>query len=244
MAHTLDLRTGSLRARPLEARRLQAGAAESGRFHFAQLDFTRIAAESGAIAINAAALLLLLAPLNMHLTPAAEKPDEVVIIPVTPKKPPPPIIDKVEVVKPHTTTPVVPTITPPKIEVQQPPVVDPLPGDIAVDPTQIADATIGNKIAITESLAGAHLEYEVAPPPTYPREAMRDGLTGTVTLRVLVGIDGKPIDVQIERSSGHRVLDAAAKRHVLAKWLFKPAMQDGQVVQAIGLVPIDFNLDR
>ena len=56
--------------------------------------------------------------------------------------------------------------------------------------------------------------------------------------------DGKPIDVRIERSSGHRMLDVAARKQVLAKWRFRPAMQDGHRVQAIGLIPVDFHLDR
>jgi periplasmic protein TonB len=232
MAQTLDLR----------AHRLQAGAVESGRFRFAQLDFTRIAAEAGAIAINAAALLLLLAPLSPHFIPTEAKHEDVIIIKEQPKKPPEKPRDVEVVQKPRITPIAAPTLTPPKIEV--PLVVDPIASDIAVDPELVADASIGNKIAITEPLAGAHLEYEVAPPPAYPREAMRDGLTGTVTLRVLVDVDGKPIDVQIESSSGHRMLDVAAKRHVLAKWRFKPAMQEGQAVQAIGLVPIDFTLSR
>lgn len=57
-------------------------------------------------------------------------------------------------------------------------------------------------------------------------------------------IDGRPLRADIERSSGHRALDAAARRQVLAKWRFKPAMQDGHAIQAIGLVPIDFTLAR
>jgi protein TonB len=72
--------------------------------------------------------------------------------------------------------------------------------------------------------------------------AIREGLTGTVMLRVLVDVDGKPLDVQIERSSGHRVLDAAARKQVLGKWRFKPAMENGRALQAIGLIPIDFHL--
>ncbi len=63
-------------------------------------------------------------------------------------------------------------------------------------------------------------------------------------LQVLVGIDGKPLDVTVARGSGHRQLDEAARRHVLKRWSFRPAMQDGQAVQALGLVPIDFSLDR
>ena len=67
-------------------------------------------------------------------------------------------------------------------------------------------------------------------------------LTGTVVLDVLVDIDGQPIDVTIVRSSGHRLLDQAARRVVLTRWTFRPAMRDGQAVQAIGRVPIEFVL--
>ena len=63
-------------------------------------------------------------------------------------------------------------------------------------------------------------------------------------LEVLVGEDGRPIDVRIHGSSGHRMLDAAARRHVLREWSFRPAVRDGRPVQAIGIVPIDFHLDR
>jgi protein TonB len=213
------------------------------RFRIGKLDFTRIAAEAGAIAINAAALLLLLAPMSMHVPQTADRDPDVILLPVTPKIPPRPYVEpkKVEVDKPR----IVPTTTtalPQKVEIQPLPLVDPQPGDTAIDPPQIAkvDPGIGNSIALP--LTGAHLEYEMAPPPPYPVIAIREGLTGTVMLRVLVDVDGKPLDVQIERSSGHRVLDAAARKQVLAKWRFKPALENGRAVQAIGLIPIDFNL--
>jgi protein TonB len=91
-------------------------------------------------------------------------------------------------------------------------------------------------------LTGAHLEYAANPAPTYPRDALIAGDTGTVLLQVLVDIDGRPIEVTVSRSSGHRALDLAARRQVLAHWRFKPAMRNGQPVQAIGLVPVEFSL--
>lgn len=212
-------------------------------FRIGKLDFTRISAEAGAIAINAVALLLLLAPMSMHV-PQVIEPEIIQIVPLKPKdNPTPPPPKPVDAIRPRI-VPTTPTVTPQKVEMQPLPVVDPQPGDTAADPVQIAkvDPGIGN--AIAPPLTGAHLEYAVAPPPPYPVTAIRAGQTGTVLLRVLVDLDGRPIDVQIERSSGHRVLDAAAKKQVLAKWRFKPAMQDGQVVQAIGLIPVDFHLDR
>ena len=69
-----------------------------------------------------------------------------------------------------------------------------------------------------------------------------DAGTGDVLLRVLVDVDGTPVSVTVESSSGNRNLDKAALQHVLKTWRFKPAMQDGQAVQAYGLVPIAFSL--
>jgi periplasmic protein TonB len=89
---------------------------------------------------------------------------------------------------------------------------------------------------------GVRLEYADAPAPSYPRDALREGVEGTVMLQVLVDVDGRPLQVDVQRSSGDRRLDAAARRQVLQHWRFRPAMQDGRPVQAIGLVPIAFNL--
>jgi protein TonB len=96
----------------------------------------------------------------------------------------------------------------------------------------------------TQSAAaqGMRLEYAFAPAPAYPRDALREGITGTVLLQVLVDVDGRPLQVEIQRSSGDRRLDVAARRQVLANWRFRPAMQDGRAIRAIGLVPIAFNL--
>ncbi|MFC5578644.1 energy transducer TonB [Lysobacter niabensis] len=229
MAQTLALHTRGFRIGPPD---------------FSRLDFTRISAEAGAIAINGVALLLLLAPMSMHV-PSVEQPETYVpALPLLPKRPPPlPLPPKPVEVRPRV-VPTTPAVVPQKDEVQPVPIVDPLPGDEPADPGQVAKVEPGVGNTITEPLVGAHLEYEIAPPPPYPVEAIRNSLTGTVVLRVLVDIDGKPIDVRIERSSGHRVLDAAARKQVLAKWRFRPAMQGGRTVQAIGLIPVDFHLDR
>lgn len=213
------------------------------RFHIGKLDLTRISAEAGAFAINGAALLLLLAPLSVHVPPV-EEPVITTFYPVIEKTPPPPPPPPTTVPVRTRVAPASPAVQPERIEVEPPPVVDSQPGDTFVQPTLVADASIGRSEALTEPLSGAHLEYELAPPPSYPAQALREMLTGTVTLRVLVDVDGKPIDVQVATSSGHRVLDAAARKQVLAKWRFRPAVQDGRAVQAIGLVPVVFHLDQ
>jgi periplasmic protein TonB len=71
---------------------------------------------------------------------------------------------------------------------------------------------------------------------------LREGVQGTVLLQVLVDVDGRPLQVDVQRSSGDRRLDVAARRQVLDHWRFRPAMKNGHAVQAIGLVPVAFSL--
>ncbi len=62
--------------------------------------------------------------------------------------------------------------------------------------------------------------------PEYPSASKRLGEEGKVQLKLLIGTDGKVIESAVERSSGFRRLDEAA-RTSLAKCQFKPAMVDG-----------------
>jgi protein TonB len=80
------------------------------------------------------------------------------------------------------------------------------------------------------------------PAPRYPAEARREGAEGTVLLRVWVAADGGPTRVEVERSSGHRALDAAAMGAV-RNWRFVPAQRGGEAVEGIATVPLVFRLD-
>ncbi|MFC0254214.1 energy transducer TonB [Massilia consociata] len=62
--------------------------------------------------------------------------------------------------------------------------------------------------------------------PDYPVSAARNGDSGTVTLALMVGPDGRVQDARIQRSSGHRDLDRAAV-NALSLCQFKPAMNNG-----------------
>jgi periplasmic protein TonB len=87
-----------------------------------------------------------------------------------------------------------------------------------------------------------NLAYVSAPAPKYPQQAIRGRMQGTVTLRVLVDEAGKPLDVVVESSSGHKVLDDAARNQVLGSWRFQPAVQNGQHVKAWARIPVTFDL--
>lgn len=211
------------------------------------LDPTRIAANAGAIALNATLLLLLLVPLSLpdQNQPLIDKPTEFIWIPrPKPVEPPRPIevpvVRKPSVQPPSLVTPQPRIETPP-----MPPVVDSRPGDRFVAAVETAP-TAGLPAESTGTpgpVVGARLQALSAPPPPYPREALHGRLSGTVMLEILVGVDGRPVEVTVLTSSGHRVLDQAARRIVLSRWTFEPAMRGGSPVQALGRVPIEFKLD-
>ncbi len=67
--------------------------------------------------------------------------------------------------------------------------------------------------------------------PDYPSASKRLEEEGTVQLKFLVGVDGKVLESAIEKSSGFRRLDEAA-RAGLAKCQFKPGTVDGKPQQS------------
>jgi periplasmic protein TonB len=67
--------------------------------------------------------------------------------------------------------------------------------------------------------------------PAYPNASRRMEEEGTVSLRFLVGVDGLVIQSEIEKSSGFKRLDDAA-RAGLSKCRFQPATVDGVPEQA------------
>jgi protein TonB len=75
--------------------------------------------------------------------------------------------------------------------------------------------------------------------PSYPDEARRKGIDGTVMVQALVGTDGLVKDVRVVKSIP--MLDEAAKACV-RQWRFKPAMShDNPVAVWVG-VPLHFSL--
>lgn len=206
----------------------------------------RIAGLAGAIALNIAALMLLLVPVSAPV--AIAPPENTTVVSLDPPKPPPPPPPPIQEVRPPTPH----TQTAPPIQRQQPTIVPPPPmvfettSNVGLPPP----TDTGTEIAKidppppTGPLTTESLQYALAPPPTYPREALMAGVEGTVVLKVLVDVDGTPLEVEIQRSSGNRRLDDAAKRQVLRKWKFRPAMREGRAIQVYGLVPVNFSLDR
>lgn len=104
------------------------------------------------------------------------------------------------------------------------------------------DARVNGKtIEFSRKPAGAAVEVLRAPPPAYPADLAKQGITGRVMLIVAVAADGSVSAVKVDRSAGDERLDAAALE-AAKQWKFKPLVKDGRPVPSQVRVPIDFEL--
>lgn len=198
----------------------------------------RSSAISVTLALHGLALIAILAPpAYVALERAVPEP----VLAVTVKKeepPPPPPPPELVVVKPkprvavrpqpvQRPAPVQPVITQEATPMSTPAVeVPPEPGPVDAGPVDTAPSA---------------LTYSHRTAVAYPRESIRAKEEGTVLLRVLVGVDGVPQEIEIARSSGYPRLDRQAKINVM-KWRFEPGTRNGQPIAAYGLVPVAFKL--
>ncbi|QEG38924.1 energy transducer TonB [Roseimaritima ulvae] len=84
-------------------------------------------------------------------------------------------------------------------------------------------------------------DFSANRPPQYPASAVRQRLEGTVTLRLRVDLEGKVVEVEILKSSGHQTLDMAAAEAV-QQWQGKPAQRFGRSIASEEILPVRFRL--
>lgn len=78
--------------------------------------------------------------------------------------------------------------------------------------------------------------------PEYPKNALRNGDAGTVSLALLIGTNGQVTESKIQKSSGFRELDRAAIA-ALSMCKFKPATTNGVAQPAWGQMAYVWRLD-
>ncbi len=208
-----------------------------------RFDPARVLAMSTAVALHVLAAGLLLVPLSRTPSPMDQPRTEVRwVIPDIVVTTPPPPRQIAPVVAP--VVPPAPALAPVQIEAPAVPVfaVEARISEPAAETAVSGIDAAPTGPATDVPASGVQLRYLRAPAPAYPAAALRAGQQGTVVLKVLVDVDGSPLRVDIERSSGHRSLDLAARIQVLRQWKFQPATDGGRAVQAVGLVPVDFSL--
>lgn len=203
-------------------------------------DTVRIAALSAAIALNLGMLLVATRPFTTNLIRPAPLPTPTLTIhsdPVpVPPQPAPPQLKPL----PHRAPMVVPRV--PMVTPEPSTFVKPAPLAIPVSTRPVTAAVVRVTAPTGPATPDATLAYLDAPPPTYPMQARRMHMQGTVMLRVLVDASGHPQQVQVMDSSGYPLLDRTARMQVLQHWRFHPAMVDGHAASAWARVPIHFDL--
>jgi protein TonB len=204
-------------------------------------DAARIAAMSGAIALNLAIMLIATRPIAPPMPEAAQRvmPVPTIHIIEQPKViPKPPEIH----VKPlaHVAVMPQPHVVPHAVT---PPAAAPLTDEPTANPILATPVTSTVPSIVPAAPVEATLAYRAAP-MNFPVQALRQRMHGTVMLRVLVDETGKPIDAQVEHGSGYSLLDRSAREQVLAGWRFQPAIVDGRAVRAWAVVPVTFELHQ
>jgi protein TonB len=195
---------------------------------------------AGVALLHVALFGLLLGGMRVHLPTSAPPPITVTPIPdpTTPQEPPPPppmpkevkIKDWVplpNVVVEHPQLPDTPHITP-TAPPKNPPAQPPGTTECVNCGTEIALVTPPPKRAPV--VVPAVILASACEKPAYPRNAERNGESGTVKLALLVGSNGRVVDSRVEKSSGVRELDQAA-RQGLSLCQFKPGTIDGVAQQ-------------
>jgi protein TonB len=157
----------------------------------------------------------------------------------------------IEQVKPPPPENLPPPPPPPKMVAPPPPFIPPPEVAVAtpVEPNQIAATTA---VAPTtpyvpptrnpNNTRTAAIVNVQACKPEYPARALRDELEGTTILSFLIGTDGRVVETRIDKSSGSRDLDNAAKA-ALSRCKFTPGTVDGQAQESWTKVNYVWKLD-
>lgn len=135
-----------------------------------------------------------------------------------PDKPPPPP-------PPKLASPPPPYIPPPEVQVQLPASIQQHSITAVTSVKPPAPVPVAPVRRITRS--AAIVNASACEKPEYPPASLRAQETGVVTLGFLIDVDGRVLESKVERSSGSRRLDEAAK-NALGLCKFQPATVDGK----------------
>jgi protein TonB len=98
--------------------------------------------------------------------------------------------------------------------------------------------TGGGAYRVGGEVSAPHAIYD--PDPEYSEEARHAKYQGTVLLWVIVGPDGKPRDIRVQRSLGMGLDEKAIE--AVWQWKFEPSMKDGHPVAVQVNVEVSFRL--
>ena len=101
-----------------------------------------------------------------------------------------------------------------------------------VEPTRVDPVRTGPRFATPD--------WALKPP--YPPEKLRAEEEAALRLRLTIGPDGRVVAVE-PVGNADPVFLAAARRHLLSKWRYKPATEDGRAIASTTVITLKFQLD-
>jgi len=105
-------------------------------------------------------------------------------------------------------------------------------------PAPQADAN-GQRIRVGGNVQAANILKKVT--PAYPSAAKAARIQGTVSYTAIIGKDGTIIDLQV--ISGHPLL-VEASTDAVRQWVYKPTLLNGQPVEIITQIDVNFTLSQ
>jgi TonB family protein len=80
------------------------------------------------------------------------------------------------------------------------------------------------------------------PRPDYPAELQAAGVEGTVVMRAVISKDGSVLSPRVISSSDQRLSQAALD--AVAKWVYQPALLNGEPIETLTTISVEFHLDQ
>ena len=123
---------------------------------------------------------------------------------------------------------------------QKPIQIDPIPGGLDDRPFINRTDPPPHVPVLTEPRVDPRFAEALQPP--YPPTMQRMGREGRVSVRVLVGADGRVKAVTLISSSDDAFF-AATERQALRYWRFKPATRDGVAIESWRTMAVRFEMN-
>lgn len=149
-----------------------------------------------------------------------------------------PKVVREQVIAANSTTPAVGKFTAPEPVTREE--THPQPSAQSAAATQPAQGSASTGNVQPRTVGISAIRYKSKPNAEYPEISKEMGEYGVVTIRVVIGADGRVQSVQVGRSSGFRRLDDAALRAV-RRASFYPYLENGVAVPAMVNIPFNFN---
>jgi protein TonB len=105
---------------------------------------------------------------------------------------------------------------------------------------QSAPRSAPQRLRVGGNVQAARLLQQVK--PIYPASAEAAGISGTVLLRAIIGNDGTIMGLTVSSSPDPALSDAAVES--VRQWRYQPTLLNGQPVEVLTTISVNFRLDQ